>query len=90
MEKGEDACVALGGIAHTGHHTYRTWGRLHRLGGTALHRAYWRNMPFHCRIEQKLGSVKHPKPAKTGDVRAFTHIFAEGKRAQAIEKYKDE
>jgi hypothetical protein len=44
--------------------------------------------PFNCRIEQKPGSVNHPKTAKTGDVRAFTHTFAEGKEGQAIEKYK--
>jgi hypothetical protein len=46
------------------------------------------NTPFNCRIEQKPGSVNHPKTAKTGDVRAFTYTFAEGKEGQAIEKYK--
>jgi len=29
--------------------------------------------------------VNHPKPAKTGDVRAFTHTFAECKEDQAVE-----
>ncbi len=51
-------------------------------------RACWMNTPFNCRIEQKPGLVNHPKTAKTGDVRACTRTFAEGKEGQAIEKYK--